>query len=72
MTKLKRLRVNWAYHLSKFLIKKIINNLSELIELVLCEFYDVDTELANEIVVKLPKLKRFHYASDYIRNLDKM
>jgi hypothetical protein len=30
MKKLKSLRVYWAYHLSKMLVKKLINNLSEL------------------------------------------
>ena len=72
MTKLKKLRVYWAYRLSKNLVKKLINHMSNLIELVLCEFYDVDIELSNEIVAKLPHLRRFHYASDYVRHLDKM
>jgi hypothetical protein len=72
MTKLKKLCIYWTYKLSKVLTKKIIASLPMLEELVLCELQDIDTEIANDIVHKLPNLRRFHYASDYMKNLDKM
>lgn len=72
MVGLNKLCIYWAYKLSKVLVRRIVASLHRLEELVLCEFQDIDTEIATEVVNRLPRLRRFHYASDYMKNLDKM
>lgn len=47
MNKLKKLCIYWAYKLPKVLTKRLISSLPLLEELVLCEFQDLDTEIAS-------------------------